>query len=428
MLPCVSRALQGLVVGVLGLLLLGLVVPDARAQGPESIGLDEIEKETFKAEYRALIPKLIKGDVVADPNNAEHQKAIDLQARYLLFRFHYDDFHDPMSKTGKTIDRLYRDFELDLSQLSKYGAKLKDTTWPMYTRSMINYGKLVLQSPATKPITRINVARCMARLPELEQPELIDFYTEMLTDPAQSDAVKYYMLRGLGDLLANEKASPNIKPSYREKAASALLTMAQSSRKFLPSTSPAEIEGFRVLRREAIRALGATRLPSVPNKGRPALELLKVMEGEGLNPEAKMDERIEAAIGLGRLLPDLDKDYCPDFAAQQIGGFVDTFKSFALDANGGNKVAKLPCKIYAARLQESLEALDAASGKQPQPVKDYVTSVSKTAYPVLGLLQKDSPSGNQVNTFAAALAKVVEKGGPNKQLFKGLPESPKGEK
>src|SRR5688572_8196112 len=107
------RALQGLVVGVLALLLLGLVVP-VRAQGPADIGLKELEDEVGKKENRDLIPKLLRGDVAADPGNPEHQRALDVQARYLLFRFHYDDFHDPMNKDDrKTIARLVRDFEQD---------------------------------------------------------------------------------------------------------------------------------------------------------------------------------------------------------------------------------------------------------------------------------------------------------------------------
>jgi hypothetical protein len=419
----VSRSLQGLVVGIFALLLSGLLVPAARAQGPDTIGLKELEEEPLKKENRELIYKLIKGDIAGDPSSADQLRALEVQARFLLFRFHYDDFHDPMNPQ-KNIARLIRDFETDLSSLTRAPAKTS-ALWPIYTKAMISQGKLALTSRLL--IARINVARCLAQLAALEQGDLADFYTEILSQPAwpegQPDAVRYYMLRGLADLLNSEKGYQAVKKESLDKAARAVLSIVERSAKFLPGTSPAEIEGFRVLRREAVRALAATRLPTLSDKSHPALVLMKVMGGEGVTPPTKMDENIEGAIGLARALPDLDKDYCPDYAAQQVGNFIGTLRQFALAVEGGNKSAKLPCKVYAARLQEALEGLDTNSGKQDKGVKEYVTAVSKSAYPVLKLLQTDNPSEKQVSSLATTLEKVVAAGGPNKQLFKSLPDS-----
>lgn len=416
-----SRAVQGLVLGVFGLLLVGLIVPARAQEGPDKYTTKDLEDEVTKKENRDLISKLLRGEVPGDPGNPEHVKALEAEARYVLFRFHDIEYHDQAVKDDrKTIARLIRDFESDFNSLVKTPARTA-AVWPIYTRAMTTQGKAALQSRFA--IARINVARCLARLAELEQPDLAEFYAGVLFDETQLDAVKYYALRGLTDLLGNEKVQAAMKKETLDKAARATMVVAQRSAKFLPGTPDTEIEGFRVLRREALRALAAARLPSLSDKSQPAALLAKTLAGTGVNPKVKMDERVEAAIGLGKMRPDADPDYAPDYAAGQVGTFVSEFRTFALDRDGGNKIAKLPCKVYAARLQDALDRLDKACEKQPKAVKEYVTAVSKAAYPVLGLLQKDNPSVPQVDNFARELDRTVGTGGPNKQLFKGRPRS-----
>ncbi len=417
MVQYMARALQGLSVGLVGLLLLGLLVP-AQAQGPDVIGLDELEKQVGKRENRDLIPKLLRGDVAADPSNPTHVEALNVEARSNLFRFDYDVYYDP-NKSGKNIERLYRDFDTNLTLLTRTPARTK-ATWPLYTQALITQGKFVLQS--RRNIARINAARCLARLPELQQPELFDLYLGQLQDDSQIDAVKYYMLRGLTDLLAIEKEEPLLKKEAVEKAARWLTEFVQKQAQFPAGTSQQEIRGYQVMRREAIRALGNTRLPSLDAKTQPALVALKIMAGQGVEPAPLMDERIEAAIALARMKPEADKNFCPDYAVQQISAFLTrTFASFAL---ADNRQARLPCKIYAARLQEALASLATRSANNPdKAAAEYVARVVKSAEPLLKLLQQDSPSGNQVTQRAADLEKAVGAGGPNKQLFRGQADS-----
>lgn len=418
MVTFISRALQGLSVGLFGLLLLGLL-PTLRAQGPETIGLRELDSEVSKKETRDLVLKLLRGDIAADPANPAHKDAMDVHARDILFRYHYDDYHDPMTRTGKTIEKLNRDFENDLSSLSRNPAKAQ-STYPIYTKSMIDQGKLVLQS--NKNIARVGAARCLGRLAELEQPFLVDFYTGVLREEGQIDAVKYFMVRGLGDLLAlsNVKDPTFLQKADREKAAKALAEFIRRPPTFPPGVSEQEVRGFRILRREAVRALGNARVPTLADKTRPGLELLRVLGNEGMIPPAQFDEQIEAAIALGQMNPTADKDFNPDYAAQQIGRFVIPFTAFTLN---DNKTYRLPCKVYSARLLESLELLTLRCQDLPMPVKDYVGAVTKAANPVLRALREDNPNATLINRFVSELEKILDAGAPNKSLYKDLPDS-----
>jgi len=406
MLYRVSRVL-------VGLLLLG-VLPVMGQEGPEASNLKQLEEEYNKKENSDTINKLRRGDSTGDVGIQAHLDAMNVLARYTLFRFHDTEVHDPNPAPGKkSIATIYKDFEIDMLLLTKTPAKTSGT-WPVYTRAMITQGKLALN--ASKPITRINAARCLARLPELEQPELLDFYTDVLNDAGQIDAVKYFILRGTTDLLAIPKEGLLNKDSV-DKSVKALLAVVNRPGDFLPGTAETEKEGFRVLRREAIRGLAASRLPKLADGTKLGLVLLKAMnEGKTFAPPARMDEQIEAAIGLARINPDLDKDYCPDFAANEVGSFVLGFKDFML---GENKMAKLPCKVHAVRLLEALELLDAASAKQPGPVAAHVSKIKNLAFPILRQLQGDNPSPTQLTNLSKGLEAAVMTGGPNKSLYKG---------
>ncbi len=87
----------------------------------------------------------------------------------------------------------------------------------------------------------------------------------------------------------------------------------------------AQIDGFLLVRREAIAALAQDRYPTLPDKSRPAWLLLKVAANDGIPAVPRLDERIEAAIGVAHAQPDLDKDYQPDYAAYQLGLFATDF-------------------------------------------------------------------------------------------------------
>src|SRR6185312_14029984 len=84
--------------------------------------------------------------------------------------------------------------------------------------------------------------------------------------------------------------------------------------------------GFCLLRREAIRALAQIHMPAVSDKVRPALTLARFAGADGgIQPPPRIDERMEAALGLARMQAAQDKQYQIDYAAGQIGRCLGAF-------------------------------------------------------------------------------------------------------
>ena len=200
--------------------------------------------------------------------------------------------------------------------------------------------------------------------------------------------MQYYALQGLKHLLARwNQTAPGPAGRKERQAAYAQALVAVIERQLPPTTTFAsrnEMEGLRVFRREAVRALAQFRSPAViDNAGkaiklRTAKTLLKVVNDDGLTPPARLDEQVEAAIGVARLSVKAVPAYQPDYAARQIGYLVVEMARRARPA-GENKSPwenKLPWKIYAARLGDALEAMRAeVKGLPDKPAAAYVDNV-----------------------------------------------------
>src|SRR5262249_39748301 len=147
-----------------------------------------------------------------------------------------------------------------------------------------------------------------------------------------NQGAQYWAARGLHDLLAQPApmgAASVLDPMRLEAAARALSALVGDKVAFNPSVTLPEIDGYRTLRREAIKALGQVRVPAYGEQCRPALELLRLMAQQDTAPDPRMDERVEAAIGLARLRPtQKPEDYAVDYAAYHIGLLVVDFASY----------------------------------------------------------------------------------------------------
>jgi hypothetical protein len=380
----------------------------SRAQGPADVGYTELEQEQRK--HRDLMPGVLKGNPVCNPNDQKHVDAIDSEAKWITYRFWYPEFHTTTDQL-KSVDRLYRDFDSDLSYL-KRSKSMNPAAAEVFTKRVIVRGMEVLKTPRRQPIAQINVARVLAGLAELGQGELADALVDLLQDKNQEDGVKYWALRGLQQLMSAPAQNPPVlTPERKEKAIKALVDFINRKAKFLESAPRAEVEGFRVLRREALAALNNCGLPTLADKDktRPALTLLRVMANEGLLPPARMDERVEAAIGLARMQPDQAKNYNADYAAQQIGIFLEQFSTFAASENSKEK---LPCRVYAARLYEALEAMGAANNDP------YVKQIVKESLSLLARIELNRQPDPQ------ALSRIAkDMPPPSTQLYKDLKDS-----
>jgi hypothetical protein len=381
--------------------------------------MDALEKKS--RDHSKVITKLLRGE--GDPK--DNKEAVDVAAKWATYRFNWPT----VEKEPGGINNVFKQFEFTLTDLVRAKANGQAMA-QMYSHQLIVHALEIIQ--VGKPIAAINCARVLARLPErtgnesLEDvqarlggtnaAELADALVGLLANP--NDAVKYYAFRGLHYLLALPGQNAPLLPKDKEEKSILALQEFVERKSALTAASPREeIEGYRVLRREAIRALAQTHYPALGDKARPALTLARIVARDKVTPEPRLDERLEAAIGLAGMRPELAKNYQPDFAVHLIGLFVVDFSALADAETSTKKPDNLrlrPWKIDAARLLEALEAL------KTEAKNDHVAKVVARITPVLTNIESGSQGKPQ--TLATWLTDAANQP-PSKELYKGVPDS-----
>jgi hypothetical protein len=385
-----------------------LFAPVVRAQVDDVLpngGMDALNADLKK--YRELASDLIHGTRVADPKDQMHVEALDFQAKYVTYPFTWVI----KQQTPGEISKVYGGgIENDVRNLLKSG-KTVGTTVSIYAPKVTEHALEVLKT--RKLIARINAARVLAKLAELGPPDLSDALVATLQDPDQNDAVKFYIIRGLRVL--SEMQPPVMNEDRQKKAAEALAAYIDRKMTIADTTTREEVEGFRYIRREAIRALAQFHNPTVAANGQGPFTLLRVVAKDGLMPPPRVDERVEAAIGLAHIKASLDKYYQPDYAIAQMGLFLDDFNleytadKSARDINRGPVV--FPWKVMASRMYEAIEQMRNDAGDSP-----YIVKVANESLKLLEKLEKDIPSD------AADIVRMAA-APPAKQLFKNIDET-----
>lgn len=399
----------GLLLTLLALMPLGT----ARSQGLNE-GMNELEAAYRR--YRNTFPDLLRGKTQAEKGNRTHVDALDAVAKYHTFRVYLDHLEtpDPKKPGNRTLDRAFTEFERDLSDVEK-GRPMTQAAAEIFRDKVREHAEEVINFEKAAPVHKIFNARVLAEIARLGQPKLAETLVGILKNDKQNDGVHFYALRGMRNLLA---AAPSAK-DQQKMCAEALIDFLEH-RQGPPKGAPKdEIDGFRVLRREAIRALAQVRTPEVSPKAQPALVLARFAGADGrIQPEPRIDERVEAAIGLARMASAQDKRYQAAYAANQIGRCLGTFaqkfnEERANTERGGVEPSR-PWKIDAYRLNEALTALKADSGKNA-----YVGSVIDRGARVLQEVMK----GNQPNADDLTWFASPDSDAPNKELFQGAADS-----
>jgi hypothetical protein len=398
--------------GLFGFFVLGA----ARAQNPSDIGLSELEKEEYK--QRSLIKDLLRGTVTANAGDKTHTDAIDFLARFDLYRLANPLYHNPGTTPmdqRRTIHRLYEEFDQDVRNIVSGKEKTKDMA-RLFGLKVIEHARKVLNDPKANPLVQVNAARFLARSADLGQPELADALAEILQEPQSNDGVKYWALNGLRRLFAQPVMPPVLSNGRAAKVLPPIMALINRKMAITQATPREEIEGFRSLRREAIRALAQSRVPALSPREQPALLLARVMAREDFTPPVRMDERAEAALGLARMRgveKDKEKDYQPDYAAQQIALFLDEFANWYQTKN--KEEEHRPVRVLAAQLLEALDQL-ATDSKDP-----YIAGlVNNPKGGMKKLLETIEKGGNADPSELVTLAAANPSSG---QLFKSSPDS-----
>jgi hypothetical protein len=382
--------------------------------------------KSFDDKYRKVTGRIrgfFSGAERVDPSDKSAVDALDLHARYYTYGVYLRTLELELA-TNKGINADYRDFVIDVDKI--INSKDPETVQGLkevYRKEVRLRALDVLQFDKARSVHKVHNARLLAKIAELGEGELVDALVPVLKDAGQNDGVRYYVLRALGTLLAQVQpmqTNPVLTKQQEAKAIEALVDFLDNRKGPSNKASPEEIDGFRLLRREAVRALAHVRTPTVSEKVRPALVLARfVGTDERIQPPPRLDERVEAAYGLARMATAKDNQYQADYAAGQIakflGAFAQAYSSGEREKKGLDR--SLPWLVAASRLKESLAVLETESGKNT-----YVAEVVKRGGRVLEEIKLGKPPSN---VFPADVTWLVgpDSEPPSRELFKGSADS-----
>src|SRR5262245_53999517 len=341
---------------------------------------------------------MLLGDQPVDKN------ALDLAAQYYAYRLTWTELQGKIH--GVVQDAIK---ELDANRRDE---RKTNEAVQIFNSALLAHLKEVLPNP--RYIASVNAAIILAHMAKLGQEEVCDALAEALNDKDMNGGTKLYAARGLYDFFMLAFPGPEQEAVYfkdKEREARCIKALLAALDMKLPQSPPptAEaVEGLRYLRREVIRALGVSRHPAVLDakgisQGNTALALIKVLRNDGLNPPPRLDEQVDAAVGLAMLKMMPNKDYKPaneyqlDVGAYHLGRFIVEFArrhQSRKEDTEKDKAHAQPWKTSGARLQLALEAInkEAAALNRNDPRKykntfEYVQSLVKLIQPVLKAIE-----------------------------------------
>lgn len=349
-----------------------------RLPGPGEGSEDEI-KHRFNSDRR-LFNELLQGQTqaaAADPGLVENA------AKWYVYRLTWAEYRKP----GQ-MDDLVHEFETHV-----VGAKPREVNGEfmgLFAHQVIIQLRKILENDI--PINRINGARLLAQLAKTGQDEVADLLTEVLEDKPQLDAVKFWALQGMRSLFAMGRPRPEDREGRCIQAAVAYLVNLTSRPVDLPAD---QADGIRYVRREALRALGQTRLPAAKTGGTAtALALLRIVARDRVTPEPSATEQVEAVAGIGNLQAKLSEEYRPDYAAFHIGRFVVEFSRKAQAAASmqrADQKADQIWRVHAARLIRALDSMK-SNRSDDEAVAKYLDGIYDQASGPLRSVQTQEPA------------------------------------
>jgi hypothetical protein len=390
-----------------------------------TVELASLYAQTLNEGWKGLEPLFItakrpfgdlrNGRTKVETDNKSHIETIDVMARYHT----YGPYLRNLDTQPGQLDKAYQDFAADVDAVFKAKDRESVQGYAEVFRDRVRLRAMdVLQFDRARPIYKIYNARILAKVADLGQGALAETLLTLLKDAKQNDAVRYYVLRGLSKLLAQVQPMqmpPLLTKDEEAKCAEAIVAFLDGKKGPDKKAPQEEIDGFCILRREAIRALAQIHTPAFSNKNRPALVLARFAgNDERLQPPPRIDERVEAAVGLARMQGAQDKQYHADYAAAQIAKCLGDFAQLAENERAAKEPMPLrPWRVDAAILTEALTTLNADSGKN-----DFVAQVLKRGNGVL----QEIARGKQV-TVGDTTWLSTQSDPPSKELFDGSADS-----
>jgi hypothetical protein len=361
----------------------------------------------------------IKGAESFDPNDKSQVEAIDLLAK----NYTYAVYLKKLDTEPNGIKKDYEAFDKDVEGILKARDRASLQPLAEVLSDKVGIHALeVIQLKEARPIHKLHNARILAKIAELGHAGLAGTLVTILKDSQQNDAVQYWVLKGMETLLSQvqlQQAAPLLTKDQQAKCAEAIVEFLDQKQKKAPSknAAPEEIDGFRFLRRAAIRALAKIHTPAINDKIRPALVLARFAgNDERIQPPPSVDERVEAAIGLARMEPGKDKQYQADYAAGQIAKCLGACAHIAETERTNKEARTHPWRAYATMFKESLETLKKNNEKSANP---YVIQIADRGSQLLKrVLDGAAIEGNEQTWWRSSQSDP-----PSKELFQGSADS-----
>ena len=118
--------------------------------------------------------------------------------------------------------------------------------------------------PKFELLVTVNAARMLSEVARSGYEGCVDVAVEIITNPKENDAVRLYAFRALKNVFsaynADDPSKSVVTTPAKERAAIEALIAYISQKPSLRADVPAdEVDAYRYVRREAVRALGAVR-------------------------------------------------------------------------------------------------------------------------------------------------------------------------
>jgi hypothetical protein len=348
--------------------------------------------------------------VKEDPKNREHIKTVAQWLAFSLCQAPYNG--DTKPKALPTDNPTYL---IDNEAKAFYDVYSGSTT--ALTQNQIEFadefGKaiaeacgVILANP-TKPIERVNAVRLMAAVAHAPAPSLADPLVAVVTNPKATDAEKVYAFQGLRNLLEQPDPTDPARHIFGATAGNTKLAeIANALTAYVCQNRAPKNDRERgvieFVRRDAVTALAKFRDPILRNVrreviARPGWTLARVMEMDpSVSPPFTIQERIEAAIGLGQMR--LDPELNLDVAAHAMADVLVNAAQVANLDNGRASEQKtlpiLPWKIYAARWSYALSVWRDGASKAPKNrYPETLTAVAQAGIEMLADVEKNGSAG-----------------------------------
>jgi hypothetical protein len=376
--------------------------------------LTDKDYRAWEKEYKSvsdLVEKnLATGSVAIQP---EHYPNIKLAAKTLTAEA---KFNDPTRDGSIHATNQWYKRVADMIDSGKANPKNQQVFLQVFAPESARMALSVLESPQpnSKLQTGVSIARLMAKLAEYGQEDVLYVLLPLLdpnaaapglkdwfgsappdVDKTPNEGAAYYAAKGVAAFYAWRNAqqdAPALKnPDLEKEVLGALVRILRNVDGVSDDAPPERQDGFRVLRREVVHALGQSRNPAITvgkDEYRIAFEIGKVLHGAKVSPTPRMDERVEAAIALMALDPGLRKDYQPEYAASKVGEFIVLFGERFNQSDKGKKNPE-EMKLLGVRLAEAL-----TRRKQAKDASDYEKKLADLGATVLVNLDTTGLKGN----------------------------------